>query len=146
MSSAIPDVFAEMRGNMAHTARALKAWGRLEQGGEGEPCTWHEVGAISQQVADDGFEEAADLTLLSGDGYLRQSDWHLVRKEDVQFAESKVAVILGDPTRGDTTKTGSRQGVIMDFPGSVLLLRKCYDRAQPGEKLFRLNPASFSKM
>lgn len=146
VASAIPDIYPEMRGNMSHTARALQAWGRLEQGGEGEPCTWEEVGAMSQEMLDGGHEEAADLTLLAADGYLRQSDWHLIRREDVHFAQGRVAIVLGDPSRGDTTKTGARQGIIFDYPGSVNLIRKYYDKTRPGDRLFKLNPAQFSRI
>ena len=90
-----------------------------------------------------GRTEAADVVVLMSDMSLRSSDWPLLQPEDVHSSPAGVAVSLGVPERGESTKTGVRQGVRPDRPRAAeVLLRRKYMTAA-GRKLFRISADQF---
>lgn len=143
--SSVTTIFPEMRNQTPLANRALQGWSRFEIQGEGAPCTWDEALAISQVMLEDGDEESADLVLLMGDAYLRQSDWRNIQGVDVSFGEQQCSVELGIAERGETTKTGSKQGVVFDYSGSARILLKYLKRRGKRRKLFSISTHHFSQ-
>ena len=145
--SSVGCIFTETFGKLPEAARALKAWSRFEVQGEGVACTLDTVGAIAgwlRKSALDKSRTAADIALASADLYLRQSDWAQLNHEDV-FAHSEhgVVVLLGVPERGESTKTGTRQGVRADRDGVAQILLKYKARTSPGKRLFDISIKEF---
>ena len=141
-------IYPECIGRMPEAGRGVKAWQKLEVLGEGAPIPWEGVGAIAgwmRSQKSQKFSIAADLCLIAADCYLRQSDWALANHEDLSVSlEHGVALHLGIPERGESTKTGVRQGIRPDFEGVSDLLQKYKAKSQPGGRLFLLTPAEFS--
>ena len=105
-------------------------------------------------IADDmrrhGDEEAAEMLELAMDSYLRTQDLGLLRVEDVSSPPARpgepllVSLQLGVVERGETTKTGVRQGVIIDFPRVArATLRRAAGRS-PKEKLFKTSTRQYT--
>ena len=91
------------------------------------------------------YDIAADLCLIAADCYLRQAHWSLAHFEDLSiFSEHGIALNLGVPERGESTKTGVRQGVRPDHSGVADLLQQYKSRSKPGRRLFELSPAQFA--
>ena len=141
-------VYCECIGRLPESARAIKAWQKLEILGEGAPIPWLGVGAIASWMKDQqqpNYDIAADLCLIAADCYLRQSDWSLANFEDLSISsEHGVALHLGVPERGESTKTGVRQGVRPDHSGVADLLQQYKSKSQPGQRLFGLSPSQFA--
>eukprot|EP00969_Alexandrium_andersonii_P142085 6281324-Alexandrium_andersonii.AAC.1 len=62
-----------------------------------------------------GFEEAAAVVLVATDCYLRGAEWDMLQVRDVIDGPSGLALLIGNPERGDSAKTGVRQGVRPDY-------------------------------
>ena len=140
-------VFVEVAKRMPETYRALKAWGRMEVQGEGAPAPWEGVAAVAGWMAkmnDAKYRQASDICMIAADCYLRKSDWKLIQHEDVvEHPDFGVAILLGVPERGESTKTGTRQGVRPDRPGVAASLLRYKSKTKPGQKLFSLTSAQF---
>eukprot|EP00969_Alexandrium_andersonii_P210133 9282711-Alexandrium_andersonii.AAC.1 len=104
----------------------MKGWERLAITGEGGPIPWLGILVLIDWFLKHDLKEAADITLLSADAYLRQSDWTQLQARDIVQSEHGVAILLGIPERGEATKTGTRQGVRPDYEATsaMLLARK----------------------
>jgi hypothetical protein len=135
-------VFPELIDNVPLTLRALKSWSRLEITGEGEATTWEAVAAIADFMACSGDVEAAEVTVVSADMYLRASDWSKILHQDV-IGESEIAVVLGVPERGESAKTGVRQGVRPDRDYVSDILRRRRRATRHGERIFKIAPQAF---
>ena len=62
-----------------------------------------------------GEYEAGLIVLLSFDCYLRESDWQALAPPDIVDDGSLVALVLGVSERGERTKTGANQGMVIDM-------------------------------
>ena len=144
MVNGVSAVFVECRkGGLPEAGRALGAWHKLEVQGEGVAIPWEGVGAIAHWMAKQPTKKhriAADVCLIAADCYLRKNDWSKLLHDDVVWSEDLgVALLLGVPERGETTKTGVRQGVRPDRKGVQDLIMKYYNRTGPGQPLFNLS-------
>jgi len=104
---------------------------------------------ISDAMRRMGEREAADITLVSADCYLREGDWSLLHPWDVVVTSRYgVSLQFGDPSLGETTKTGPRQGVRPDRPvvERILLGAKARAEASGQRRLFRMTPSSFYRV
>jgi hypothetical protein len=136
-------VYPELMNHTPLAQRALKSWDRLAVGGEGGPIPITLVMLIFQDLREHGEIEASDICILCYDCYLRASDWALIQVRDVSFGSMGVAIQLGIPERGETTKTGTRQGVRPDYELTTRLLRRRTQNRQPQEPLFTISAAQF---
>eukprot|EP00959_Pyramimonas_sp_CCMP1952_P048080 1003699-Pyramimonas_sp.AAC.1 len=84
-----------------------------------------------------GSVEAADAAALAVDAYLRSAEVFALRVEDIVDAdEDVVAIKLGVQERNERTKTGVRQGVLIDRPHVATMLRARKAAKKPGELVF----------
>lgn len=109
--AAVEAIYPEMNHRIPLTARALVSWARLHVSGEGSPTTWTAVCRLPADMVERGEEGCGHILLIAADCYLRASDWSQVRKADVVGPHSphdpfRMAILLGIPERGATTKTG----------------------------------------
>ena len=138
----------ETQGKLPEAGRAITAWRRFEVQGEGTPIPWAGVGAISRWLSEQNSKTAlvaSHLVLLAADTYMRQSDIFQIQGGDVATSEKYgLALTLGVPERGASTKTGVRQGVRPDFKGSEALLQHYKGGRSSGELLFPLSQVAFA--
>ena len=136
-------VWPELSCHLPRAHRALKGWHRVYIHGEGGPqpmALWAVVIDQLRHVEKDA--EVADALALGLDCYLRISEIFALRCEDVVVVSSPtgpiVSIMLGvvSEDRAETTKTGRRQGVIVDYPdvADMLVARKA--RRKPQDPVF----------
>ena len=137
-------IFGDHKDRMPLSARALQAWSRLIQQAEGMPLCRESIGAIALQMLRQGRLHAACITLLSFDGWLRQQDWNGLRREDVVAERGgATALFFGVRTRGEKSKTGTNQGLVLQIPLVSELLKVLGDGLAPQELIFPLSASQF---
>jgi hypothetical protein len=112
-------VYPEHADRLPEAARAMQAWERLGTSGEGAPICAEAWGALVLAFLRSGDDEGALITALKFDCLLRGQDWEHLRVADVCGSEAadgslEVALLLGVRERGESVKTGSNQGVVID--------------------------------
>ena len=130
--------------------RALQSWERLGTEQEGQPICIEAWACIVIALLRQGVEEAALITGLSYDCLLRGQDWQGLRLRHVfdscnSSGTRSVALFFGDRTLGESVKTGSDQGVIVERSWLAnWLLDFCQRRTAVGaEYVFSLSGADF---
>jgi hypothetical protein len=125
LASAISHVMPDAKGHMPNLNRAVKAWEALEGNVEREPLSKDYLALVLEQLAriDSRFAWCAWLQV---DSLLREQDVQSVLGVDVSVADAsgsseepidedesglEVSMHLGVLERGETTKTGTAQGV-----------------------------------
>lgn len=139
-------VFPENERGYPQSRRALDGWKKVEIQGEGRPVPWEGLHGIAQDMCDHGDSEAADIVEIMADTGMRESDWTLIAPEDISAsADFGVTVFLGNPRKGERTKTGVRQGVRVDRDGIAARLLMYKKRAQRSgdKKVFRVTARQF---
>ena len=117
--SGMTHLWPELKQYLVLSARSLMSWMRLANMGEGGPIPLGCLLLIVQRMLEIGEMEAAFVTLLAEDGYLRESDWGSIHwgdvsADDVGGGAPQVAMILGAGARGLSTKTGSNHGLVVE--------------------------------
>jgi len=136
--SAVKHFLPEIGKGLPAAARALKAYKKIFVGREGEGFGEEVWGILLARLyARD--QEAALILALSVDAYLRGAEWAALRPEDVHFAATSAALSLGVVERGEETKTGSNQGVVVDRPWVARWLRDFARRRKKGEFFFSIS-------
>ena len=131
-------VYPEHGGNLPEADRALKSWERLDTSGEGGPICEEAWAAVIVAFVRDADEEGGLVSAVSLDCLLRGQDWSKLRLEDVAFntradGSLEASLMLGARKRGETTKTGSRQGVVVERQWvAAWLQRHCEQRRADG--------------
>jgi hypothetical protein len=130
--------------------KTLKAWQRGHVGGEGSPETEESMGCLMQAMDLLGYTEEADALRLALDSYLRTAELFALCAEDIVVDASKtgvpdVALRLGVVERNESTKTGVRQGVRLDWPGTVDIVIKRAGNRSGGTKLFNTDAPSYRR-
>ena len=144
-------VWPEKEGNFPESARALKSWGRLDPGGAGEAVSIELALCMAERMRADGHLEAALFTECNIDTYWRQQDGFNLLVEDVVVLKGPsargrdilVALNFGVARRGERSKTGVDQGVILD---RSIIAHRLADHIQgkaPSEKVFRLSRQAY---
>ena len=93
----------------------------------------------------DAAKEVADIILLSQDGYLREQDWESLQAQDVQQAGQVTALLFGRAERGERSKTGHGQGLLVDYPATRHMLAERLRGKKPTDKIFGLSQQSYRK-
>jgi hypothetical protein len=144
-------VWPQWQGQLPRAARALKAWRQLDPGGAGEAIAAEMVVCMAdwlQQQGGDDEQQAAEIMLVSFDTYARQQDIFQLRAADVTVVRSKVhkltvALQFGVSARGERAKTGTDQGVIVDYDFVQQLLIKRKALRADDQRLFSISRATF---
>ena len=105
-------------GRLELSRNALISWKRFAVLGEGQPVPWEGLTAITTRMAEQGHAESADVCEIAADAYLRSSDRILIRDTDITDSDEHGASMpLGVGERGESVKTGIREGVRIDREG-----------------------------
>jgi hypothetical protein len=142
-------LFPEYRGCMPRAWRCLLGWHRIHIHGEGSPLPIEILACVSDEMRLAGALDAADALDLAVDCYLRSMEFLNLCAEDVIILRERGAVEatlrLGVAERGESAKTGMRQGVRVDSPHVVAMLVRRKANLAPGERLFKLSKPAFVK-
>ncbi|CAK0891907.1 unnamed protein product [Prorocentrum cordatum] len=130
-------VWPELSTGLPRANRALRAWHKMHVAGEGGPQPLEVWAALDEAMRLAGSVEAADAAALAVDAYLRSAEVFALRAEDIVDADDDVVAIkLGVQERNERTKTGVRQGVLIDRPHIADMLRARKAAKKPGELVF----------
>ena len=134
-------VYPEHSGYLPEADRALKAWERFQTCGERDPICEEAWAALTVAALRGEDEQGALINGLSLDCLLRGQDWSRLRLSDVKESETRsgsleVALRLGVRARGERTKTGAGQGVVVERPWLAAWLRDYCDRRRAQGKIF----------
>ena len=148
--SGLTSMWPEVKDKLPLAARSLIAWQRLAIHGEGGPIPLQAIIVIAIRMIELGHPEAALATLLAEDGYLRESDWSMIQVTDIvtegQPQTPRVALILGAQERGDTTKTGDNQGIVVETLFVCLWVAQLAKRLRPSQSLIGLKPEAYRRI
>ncbi|CAK0874453.1 unnamed protein product [Prorocentrum cordatum] len=134
-------VWPELSTGPPRSNRALRAWHRLHVAGEGGPQPLELWAVLDEAIRLAGSVEAADAAEVALDAYLRSAELFALRAADIavdvdEAGEQIVALRLGVTERGERTKTGARQGVLIDRRHvSDMLVRRKSER-DPSDRVF----------
>ena len=89
----------------------------------------------------DGRDGVADILLLAFDCYLRIGEVFMLKHGDLFVAKNPAGKIeamirLGVAERGESTKTGMRQGVRIDYPVTIEMMQRRSANLKPGQRFF----------
>jgi len=100
------------------SVRSLLGWHRIHIHGEGGPMPKEVIACIAEWMREHDQSEEALLVELAFDCYLRTGEAFALRQSDVVISRDKgstrAALRIGVAERGESSKTGMRQGVIVD--------------------------------
>ena len=139
-------IFEDHRNFLPLSARALKAWERQQTIQEGEPIPFQAMGLIIQQLCSMGAIYEACAAVVQLDGWLREQDWSILRRGDICFDScGNVAITLGNRARGEKVKTGSGQGVHIEFVLTKAILKEMVKGLSADEQVFPLTTDKFRR-
>lgn len=146
--SGLTALFPEMRGRLPRSARSLMAWQRLHVEREGGPIPLEAIVVVAAEMVAAGESGAALATLMAEDGYLRESDWAGICTEDLAVSPSAqgVGAVLGEPGRGESTKTGAAQGVVFETEFLCCWLAQLKKDLPPKARVVPLSPDTYRKI
>ena len=104
------------------------------------------IGAIFLKLISGGALLEAIIVLLSFDCFLREQDWEQLRTEDVQDTGDVMALLFGRAERGERSKTGQGQGLLVDYPGTREMLRARLSQVSPGDKIFKISQRTYRQL
>lgn len=104
------------------------------------------IAAISLWMTRRGYVLEALALVLSEECYLREQDWHQLRKEDVFCSNGRTSFVLGVRERGMKVKTGSNQGVTLDRAYVADALQAVVDDIAEEEVVFPFTPEHYRKV
>ena len=134
-------VYPEHTGHLPEADRALKAWERLGTSGERDPICEEAWASLIVAALRGDDEQGALINATSLDCLLRGQDWSRLRLADVSTSTTRsgsleVALKLGVRGRGERTKTGAGQGVIVERPWLAAWLTDYCDRRRAAGRVF----------
>jgi len=129
--------------------RSCKAWSRITIGEEGQPVP-DETLAFMEDWLRSRKEPAAQIAgkviPVQTDAYARESEILNLRREDVVDDDTEVALFFGRAHRGESAKTGRNQGVRLDGPHAMTIVRQQVEcTAAPLDKLFPISNSTYQK-
>ena len=107
-------IWPELYGCLPRAHRSLLGWHKIHIHGEGGPQPYPLLLVVSVWMREHGYHEEADALEISLDAFLRSSEWFHLVWQDVVFYLDETMLRLGVAERGESTKTGMRQGVRLD--------------------------------
>lgn len=129
--------------------RGCKGWSRVTVGEEGEPSADETLAVMEDFLRshkDKAAQIAGQVIPVQTDAYAREGDILNLRKEDVIDTDEEVALFFGRAKRGESAKTGRNQGVRLDFPHSMSIVRaRVSATTSDTQRLFPISPATYQK-
>ncbi len=143
-------LFPELGPHLPRAHRSLRGWHRIYVHGEGGPQPMEIWALVGADLRSHGQHESADALAVALDCYLRASEIFGLRAEDVLITdqgrpEQLVSLRLGVIERGERTKTGARQGVLVDWPDTADILVNRKHNRKPGDKLFAVSVDTYRR-
>lgn len=111
--NALLHVAPEVNGRLPRAARSMKAWMKLMPGHERGPIPEEAVMYGAWTYFRQGKIYHRLIALLSMDCYLRSQDWSQLVNADVSCDSRSVALVFGVSRRGEASKGGCNQGVVI---------------------------------
>jgi hypothetical protein len=139
-------MYPESKGKLPLAARSLKSWTKLVSTNEGGPIPEEVVWLIALDMVQQGSVLEACWVLTQYDIYGREQDLEQLKFEDVHYDGKVMALDLGVSARGESTKTGSNQGVVVRRGFVVAILLCLRSLCKPGKKVFPVSQAQFRKV
>ena len=129
--------------------RSLQSWQKMHIGLEGGPTPEETLAVMRKWLRDQAQEDhglAADMMEVAVDGYLREQDLRILRVGDVVDANGHVTLLFGRSGRGESTKTGREQGVVLDTRRACEIVRdRCRDK-KPSDRVFPLRSEKYREL
>jgi len=141
-------LYPEAVRELPHAWRATKGWSRFAIVQEGQPVPTQALACMSAYLGGLGDPKAAiaaDCIAIAADGYLREQDLFQLRIQDVVMTNDTAALLLGQSQRGEGCKSGRDQGVVMDEPHSVDVLRRLTAGRDNDQKVFELTADEYRR-
>ena len=140
-------VFPEHSDLLPEAHRALQSWERLGTENEGEPIPEEQVWCIVLGFLRSGNKESALISALSFDCFLRGQDWKNLRVSHIKASYDRsgrlcVALIFGERALGESVKTGSDQGCIVQREWLAQWLLRYRDERIAQGKIFVFEQSS----
>jgi len=117
-------LFPEAESAFRRGWRCLKVWHRVHIEGKGGPVAPEVLRVMEEVLRSDGDFDSADMMSLAVDCYLREQDMEGLRWDDVVATHDVVVLKLGRSSRGESSKTGRDQGVIIDAEEVAQMMRQ----------------------
>lgn len=134
--SAVTTLHPSLKGQLPSTSRALRSWEILEGNVEREPLCQESFGLVMESMsADDpeyGWSAWAQL-----DTGMREQDLEALLSDDINVGHTGTSLNLGVLERGESTKTGTHQGVTVLEPALQRYFRRKKRTLPRGAKVFK---------
>jgi hypothetical protein len=137
--------FPEDRGRLPLAGRASSSWVKLAAPLEGGPLPPEAIGVMALTLVHRGCFQAALGVLMAFDGFLRGQDIFALRGGDLIRDASGFALALGRRVRGQRSKTGTDQGVILDRRWLGYLLGAWVDKLGDGEPWWTIEASTYRR-
>ena len=148
--NAIAYLFPEASRNLPRGWRAARAFEKAVVVGQGKPAAEELLACMEENLrarSTPSARIAADAIPVAVDAYLREQDLFGLQCSDVTFdMERRLAALnLGVAARGESSKTGREQGVLVEasYPFEILL-RRCQG-CEADERVFPISAELYRK-
>ena len=138
-------VFPQEGASLPLSHRALKGWERFSVINEGVPIPQEAVIVLAQELQKAGQLEASLLVLTGMDCYFRGGEWEMILNKDIIVDDDRVGFLLGVGERGERTKTGRHQGVLLDAPALKEQWRQRKQKRAPDAPAFEITADALRK-
>jgi hypothetical protein len=143
LEAAILHYVPEMHRRNPLLNRSLKGWKKVNPDRERDGLTETAVGAMAEWFCSQGQYEAAAITVITFDAFLRDQDWVRLRACDISDDGEHVALSLGVFSRGEKCKTGHAQGVILMRKAAMQCARAVRATRAPESKAFTTSEGEY---
>jgi hypothetical protein len=128
--------FPDFHDQLPLSWRAFRTWQRTYPSGEGYAFPEEAIFCILERFCRAGQLLEMVWTWLSFHCYLRQQDAEMLMTQDANDDGNNIAFMIAPRERGKRAKTGSDQGVLVECPALVAVLRALLATLRPGIPLF----------
>ena len=101
------------------------------------------IAVLEDELRKMALAEEADILATCADCYMREQDAFQLQTQDVVVTKDEVCLFFGIAERGEASKTGRRQGVRVDTPYVMNILRQKLKKLRPGQKVFNSTPVKY---
>ena len=137
--------FPEMHGRFPRARRCMTGWRKVRPPGEGGPMPIEAAYYQAKKYLEEGRIMEAWIVLVSVDCYLRSQDWSGLVGRDIVDDRRSCALMLGVSERGDETKGGPNQGVVVHRGFVADGLVAIRDLVDPDAQVFLSSPTTVRK-
>lgn len=146
-------LFPESGRHLPRAWKTLQSWEKLTITTEGEGVPKETAACMSDWLRAQSSPEArlvGDFVDVAIDGYCRQQDLigNLQRCDvvfDTKGNDTKTSLQFGRSSRGESSKTGRNQGVILDEAHSTRVMQRLCEGKSPKDKIFPVSTETVRK-